>query len=67
MMITIRDNTSDKTISCRNDEVAQALLESGWFLQPSDEIMEAISEYGVRVAAGAATTNYEAYLCVQVL
>lgn len=67
MMITIRDNTSDKTISCRNEEVAQALLESGWFLNPSDEIREAIAEYGVRVAAGANAINYEAYLCVQVM
>lgn len=66
-MITIQDTTAGDEIYCRPSEVADALFSSGWFSSPDDETRQAISEFGVRVAVGAAAGNYEAFLGVRVL
>lgn len=66
-MITIQETTGGDEVYCRLDGVAQALLESGWFYAPSDEMREAIAMYGVHVAVGAKVTNYETYLGVKVI
>jgi len=50
--ITLCDTLTGRVVTCSDVDVAATLLDSGWFVDPSPEILDAIARLHVAVVSG---------------